>query len=198
MVSGESAVSDLMVQFRAGDETAVREVHQRYGGAVRTVARSMLSDPELVAEVVQQTFIKAWRGAAAFDENRDLAPWLYAIARRTAIDVLRREQRVQIVSTESAPQAHLASTSISFDRVWEVWEVRRAVDDLPPGERDVVRLCNLEGLTHEEVAERLSIPIGTVKSRSGRAYRRLAAALRHLDVFANQPAPSDVEGPGAI
>ncbi len=183
-----------MARFRAGDEAAVREVHQRYGGAVRTVARSMLSDPELIAEVVQQTFIKAWRGAADFDQDRELAPWLYAIARRTTIDVIRREKRLEVSSTEQ----EVAVSSISFDRVWEVWEVRRAVDDLPDGEREVVRLCNLEGFTHEEVAERLGIPVGTVKSRSGRAYKRLAAALRHLDIFANQGAVSPVEGGGSI
>lgn len=183
-----------MARFRAGDEQAVREVHQRYGGAVRTVARSMLSDPELVAEVVQQTFIKAWRGAAGFDGDRELAPWLYAIARRTAIDVIRREKRTAVPPTDEEP----TTAAISFERVWEVWEVRRAVDDLPDGEREVVRLCNLEGFTHEEVAERLDIPIGTVKSRSGRAYKRLAAALRHLDVFANQTQGFSVEGGGSI
>lgn len=191
-------MNELMARFRAGDEAAVREVHQRYGGAVRTVARSMLSDPELVAEVVQQTFIKAWRGAAEFDEDRELAPWLYAIARRTTIDVIRREKRVTLTSTDAQNEPELPVTSISFDRVWEVWEVRRAVDDLPAGEREVVRLCNLEGFTHEEVAVRLGVPVGTVKSRSGRAYKRLAAALRHLDVFANQGAASPVEGGGAI
>ncbi|MGH1489989.1 MAG: RNA polymerase sigma factor [Acidimicrobiales bacterium] len=187
-------MSELTARFRAGDEAAVREVHQRYGGAVRTVARSMMSDPELIAEVVQQTFVKAWRGAASFEEDRELAPWLYAIARRTAIDVIRREKRIVVTSVNE----DVAVSSISFDRVWEVWEVRRAVDDLPPGEREVVRLCNLEGFTHEEVAERLGIPLGTVKSRSGRAYKRLAAALRHLEIFANQEGLSPVEGGEAI
>ncbi|MEM7321716.1 MAG: RNA polymerase sigma factor [Actinomycetota bacterium] len=187
-------MNELAARFRAGDEAAVREVHQRYGGAVRTVARSMLTDPELVAEVVQQTFIKAWRSAADFEGDRDLAPWLYTIARRTAIDVLRREKRVTTVSTDAPGAPDPSVSSISFDRVWEIWEVRRAVDDLPVGERDVVRLCNLEGLSHEEVAERLGVPVGTVKSRSGRAYRRLAAALRHLDIFANQDTTSHVEG----
>jgi RNA polymerase sigma-70 factor (ECF subfamily) len=122
---------------------------------------------------------------------------LYAIARRTTIDVIRREKRVTLTSTDAQSEPEQSVSSISFDRVWEVWEVRRAVDDLPAGEREVVRLCNLEGFTHEEVAERLGVPVGTVKSRSGRAYKRLAAALRHLDIFANQGATSSVEEGGA-
>lgn len=187
-------MDELTARFRAGEEAAVREVHQRYGGAVRTVARSMLSDPELIAEVVQQTFIKAWRGAAGFDQDRELGPWLYAIARRTAIDVIRREKKVTLTPADE----DIPGSSVSFERVWEMWEVRRAIDDLPPGEREVVRFSNLEGFTHEEVAERLGIPVGTVKSRSGRAYRRLAAALRHLEVFANQAQDDHVEGGGTI
>lgn len=179
-----------MARFRAGDETAVREIHQRYGGAVQTVARSMVSDPELVSEVVQQTFIKAWRGAAGFDEDRELAPWLYSIARRTAIDTIRKQRAPAVPLTGEEP----APATLSFERTWEIWEVRRAIDDLPDGEREVVQLSHLAGLTHEEIATRLGIAVGTVKSRSARAHKRLAAALRHLEEFANQDGRSHVEG----
>ncbi len=187
------SATDLTTRFRAGDEAAVREVHRRYGGAVQTVARSMVSDPELVSEVVQQTFIKAWRAAATFDTERELAPWLYSIARRTAIDVLRREGRGGHTVGPLTGQEPAAPT-ISFERTWEIWEVRRAIDDLPPIERDVVQLSHLSGLTHEEIAHRLGIAVGTVKSRSARAHKRLAAALRHLEMFANQSDTAPVKG----
>ncbi len=179
-----------MARFRAGDEVAVREIHQRYAGAVRTVARSMMSDPELIADVVQQTFIKAWRAASSFDQDRELAPWLYSIARRTTIDVLRREGK----ATASLRDEEVAVSTISFERTWEIWEVRQAIDDLPAIEREVVRLSHLVGLTHEEVAEKLGIPVGTVKSRSARAHKRLAVALKHLEVFANREGVSHVQG----
>jgi RNA polymerase sigma-70 factor (ECF subfamily) len=68
----------------------------------------------------------------------------------------------------------------SAEQVYDVWEVRRAVDELPPEERDIVRLQHFDGLTHQEVADRLGIPLGTVKSRSYRAHQRLAGALGHL------------------
>ena len=171
-------MSDLISRFRAGDESAVREVYQRYGGAIATVARSMTRDPELVAEIVQQTFVKAWRAASSFEEGRELAPWLYTIARRTAIDALRREMKP--TAGDHEPETHVAVTTISFERTWEIHEVRRALDDLPPDEREVVRLSHLVGLSHPEIAARMGVPLGTVKSRSARAHRRLAAALGHL------------------
>ena len=185
-------MNELIAQFRAGDEAAIRAVHQRYAGAVGTVARSMTSDAELVSEIVQQTFIKAWRSIDSFDEQRDFAPWLYAIARRTAIDVLRKEGRPTAGGHE--PETDVAVTSISFERTWEIYQVRQAIDELPTDEREVVRLSHLMGLTHPEIAERLGVPLGTVKSRSGRAHKRLHAALQHVTSGANQHGVSSVEG----
>ncbi len=174
-----------MASFRSGDEDAVREIYRRYGGAVTTVARSMVGQPELVEEVVQQTFLKAWRAAATFEEGRDLAPWLYSIARRTAIDVLRRERRPTMGDHE--PETDVAVTTISFEQTFEAYEVRSAIDGLPAEERAVVELSHRIGLPHSEIAERLGVPIGTVKSRSARAHKRLAAALGHLASGADRP-----------
>jgi RNA polymerase sigma-70 factor (ECF subfamily) len=186
-------MDDDLPGFRAGDPDAVRAVYRRYAGAVHTVARSMVGDPELAADVVQQTFVKAWRAAASFDETRELAPWLYSIARRTAIDVLRSERRPTM--GDHAPQVDVAVTTLSFERTWEILEVRHAVDQLPDAEREVVRLSHLVGLTHVEIAERLQVPVGTVKSRSARAHKRLATALGHLDETANRgPEPERREG----
>jgi RNA polymerase sigma-70 factor (ECF subfamily) len=172
-----------IARFRAGDPDAVREVVRRYGGAVTTVARSIVHDPELAADVVQQTFVKAWRAARTFEGDRELAPWLYAIARRTAIDALRSEShptRGGHLPEADAERAADVVAPMSFERTWEVHEVRRALDDLPSGEREVVRRSHLLGQTHEEIADALGIPVGTVKSRSARAHRRLAAALAHV------------------
>ncbi len=193
-------MDELLDRFRAGDADAVRAIYRTYAGAVHTVAASVVGDGELAADVVQQTFVKAWRAAASFDRNRDLAPWLYSIARRTAIDVLRAESRP--TRGGHAPEVEVAVTPLSFERAWEVYEVRRAIDDLPDEEREVIRLSHLEGLTHAEIAERLDVPPGTVKSRSFRAHRRLAAALRHLlpspgpAGAANQPDMANVEEGG--
>jgi RNA polymerase sigma-70 factor (ECF subfamily) len=172
-------VTTLVEDFRAGDPDAVRAVYRRYAGAVHTVARSVVGpDEALCADVVQQTFTKAWRAARTFDSDRSLGPWLYAIARRTAIDALRSERRP--TRGDHAPETDVEVVTLSFEQAWEAHEVRSALDDLPPDEREVVRLAHLLGLSHAEVADRLGVPLGTVKSRMHRAHRRLAAALAHL------------------
>jgi RNA polymerase sigma-70 factor (ECF subfamily) len=68
----------------------------------------------------------------------------------------------------------------SAEQAYDVWEVRRAIDELPADERDVVKLQHLDGLTQTEVADRLGVPVGTVKSRSFRAHKHLAARLGYL------------------
>lgn len=170
--------SELAARFASGDEDAVRAVYQRYAGPVAAVALGTLGRRELADEVVQTTMLKAWRAAATFDPSRELAPWLYAIARRVAIDVYRRERRA--AATTELGEDDVAVVPLSFERTWERWEVRTALDKLPDEEREVVRLTHLVGMTHQQVADRLQVPVGTVKSRSARAHRRLAALLSHV------------------
>jgi RNA polymerase sigma-70 factor (ECF subfamily) len=169
---------DLIARFAAGDDAAVRAIYARYAGPILTVAMGTLAKRDLAEEVVQTTMLKAWRAAGSFDSSRDLAPWLYAIARRVAIDVYRREKLP--ATREQLEDWQVAVVPLSFERTWEVWEVRSALEQLPAEERVVVRLAHFGGLTHAEIAERLDIPIGTVKSRSNRAHRRLAALLAHV------------------
>jgi RNA polymerase sigma-70 factor (ECF subfamily) len=168
--------------FRNGDPDAIRSVYRTYGGLVFAVAHRVLGDRGLAEEATQQAFVQAWRAAGTFDPERALGPWLATIARRAAIDVHRREARRSHSDLDdvSASDPAVVTLPASIESTSDAWEVRRALADLPPEEREVVRLQHLEGLTHTEIAERMNIPVGTVKSRSARAYRRLAGSLGHL------------------
>ncbi len=166
-----------MRRFSAGEPEAVRDLYERYGRAVFTVAFRSLGDRGLAEEAVQQTFLQAWRGASRFDPNRDPAPWLYAIARRVSVDMYRRERRHQ---DNERSDTEVAVLSPSFEGTWEAWEVRSALDELTEDERAIMRATHYLGLTHEETAERLGVPVGTVKSRSYRAHKRMAGLLAHL------------------
>ncbi len=177
---GEAGVDrGIRRRFRDGDPEAVRLVYRSYGRLVYAVAYRVLRDGGLAEEATQQTFMKAWRAAGSLDEDREMAPWLATIARRVAIDVRRGEARRVADPLESVAPGDPALTSQpeSAEALHGVWEVRRALGELPPDEEEVVRLQHFEGLTHTEIAQRLDLPAGTVKSRSFRAHKRLAARL---------------------
>ena len=174
--------ADVVERFRRGDDEAVRLVYREYGRLVYAVALRVLGQRELAEEAAQQSFVQAWRAAPSFDGDRPLGPWLATIARRVAIDIHRREARRATMDIDDVPAGHGALITLppSPDAIHEAWAVREAVDALPADEHEVVRLQHLEGFTHSEIAERLGVPVGTVKSRSFRAHKRLAARLGHL------------------
>ena len=157
-------------------------MYREYGRLVYAVALRALGDRGLAEEVTQQVFVKAWRAAAVVDDSRELAPWLSAIARRTAIDVYRREALRAGAPLEAVAPDDPAMVTVpeSVESMYETWEVREAVGELPDDEREVVRLQHFEGMTHGQIADRLGVAVGTVKSRSFRAHKRLATALGHL------------------
>lgn len=174
--------TELAVALQQGHEEAVRTLYQRYGGLVFTVANRILGDRQRAEEVTQHTFLQAWRNAESFDPGRAFAPWLATIARRAAIDVQRREQRRPAGAIDDADPGDAALVSLppSAEQIEVVWSVRAAIDALEPDEREIVRLQHLEGWSHSQIAERLGVAVGTVKSRSHRAHRRLATRLGHL------------------
>ena len=172
----------LRARFRDGDPDAVRAVYSTYGRRVYAIAYAILGERGLCEEAAQQTFLKAWRAAGNLDPGRDLGPWLTTIAKRVSIDIYRRETHRATRPLEALGADHpaLAAPAIAVEDVSDVWEVRRAVSLLPDDEREVVRAQHFDGLTHAQIAARLGISVGTVKSRSFRAHRRLASELGHL------------------
>lgn len=200
----QSGEAEVAARFAAGDADAVRDVYRAYGRLVYSVTYKVLGDVGLAEDATQQTFVQAWRSAGSYDPTRSLGPWLATIARRAAIDVYRRERRhQQLDGLESADPADSALVTLppSAEQIYDVWEVRRAVDTLPARDRELIRLQHYRDLSHAEIAELLEIPIGTVKSRMFRAHRRLADLLGHLrpgadrDVGAGNPVvPADRSG----
>jgi RNA polymerase sigma factor (sigma-70 family) len=172
----------VSTRFRDGDPDAVRAAYREHGRLVFAVAYRILGDRGLAEEATQQAFVKAWRAAASFDSDRELGPWLATIGRRVAIDVARREavRATDPLDSVAPGDPALSSPPEASENVYDIWEVRHAVTELPDDEREIVRLQHFEGLTHVEIAERLAIPVGTIKSRSFRAHKRLATLLGHL------------------
>jgi RNA polymerase sigma factor (sigma-70 family) len=186
--SGSSVVALANVEradlegFQRGEPEAVRALYREYGGLVYSVAHRVLGRADLAEDAVQQTFVRAWQAADRIDVERDPAPWLATIAKRTAIDVYRHESRREADAIEHVPVDDPAVITLPPDLATldAAWHVRRAIDALAPEEAEVVRMQHLEGMTHTDIAETLGIALGTVKSRSHRAHRKLAELLGHL------------------
>ncbi|MBM0256407.1 sigma-70 family RNA polymerase sigma factor [Micromonospora sp. 4G55] len=159
------------------------ELYRRYARAMFATAYRLLGNREDAAEAVQQAFFQAWRGARRLDgRDGSLQPWLYAITRRAAIDLYRRERRGRLnISLSEGRTADLLSVpGPSMDDSWRTWQLRSALDQLPSRERQVLQLAYFHQMTQREIAEHVGIPVGTVKSRTSRAQRRLTQLLGHL------------------
>lgn len=177
---------ELARRVAVRDPDAARRLYARWAGPVLTLATRWLGDRQLAEDAVQETFVKAWRGSERFDPQRDLGPWLYTIARRVAIDIGRRERRRPVTTPlwASIP----APDGPTFEQSWETWQVRRVVDGLCAADRELIHLTHVVGLSQSQIARRLGIPVGTVKSRTSRVHRHLADRLSHLR---EAPRPSD-------
>jgi len=170
--------ADLARRFAAGDQDSIRVVYQSYGRLVFSIAYRVLRDAGLAEDATQQTFVQAWRAAASYDPTRPLGAWLTTIAKRVTIDVHRRERRHRGHDDIDGPAGdELITLPPSVDHLDDVAEVHSALDELSGQDRTIIRLQHFDDLTHGEIADRLEIPIGTVKSRSHRAHRRLAGVL---------------------
>ena len=173
---------DVLAAFQRREPSGIRALYREYGRLVYAVAYRVLGRQDLAEEAAQETFVRAWKAADRFDVDRDPASWLATIAKRAAIDVYRREARRPAValSEVAAGDRALVSLPPELGTLDAVWHVRRAIDELPPDEATIVRLQHLDGMTHSEISEQLGIALGTVKSRSHRAHRKLAGLLGHL------------------
>ena len=169
---------DLRRRFAAGDRAALADVYDTYARMAWAAAMRVLHDRALAEDAVTEAFLRAWAACHQYDPSRPLAPWLYTITRRAAIDVQRKELRPTRGGHE--PERDVVVEAPDIDQAWLAWEVQSALATLPEEERVVVQLAHYGGYTHREIAERLAVPIGTVKSRSHRAHRRLAGRLAHV------------------
>jgi RNA polymerase sigma-70 factor (ECF subfamily) len=157
----------------------VRRLYAAYGRLVFSVVYRVLCDHGLAEEATQEAFLRIWRTRDRIDVSRDVRPLLCTIARRIALDIADRERRWPTASLEDGVPAPDRSVEAA-ERAWTTWRVRAALEELPEVEREVARLQHLVGLTHEQIAVRVGVAVGTVKSRSFRAHRRLASLLRDL------------------
>ena len=168
----------LLALVARSDDEALAALYDRYARPAYALAVRILRDPALAQDAVQDAFLTAWRTAPSFDPRRGTAAtWLMTLVHRRAVDVVRREDRRRATPLEDAPVASGDAT----DEAAEVREQRRrvrcALAVLTPPEREALELAYYGGLSQSEIAERLGVPLGTVKSRMFAGLARLREAL---------------------
>jgi RNA polymerase sigma-70 factor, ECF subfamily len=177
-------MADLLQRVaESRDVEAFKKLFQSFAPRVKSYMMRQGADANLAEELAQETLLMVWRKAALYSgEKGSATTWIFTIARNLRIDRLRREVSWQPLpegaddepSTDPLPDEQL-DTRERRDRV------RAALAELPADQSEVVTLSYIEGLSHSEIAERLGLPLGTVKSRMRLAYQKVRSAVEDLN-----------------
>jgi len=158
------------------EEAALEDAYATYGPVLLGYLRRYVG-PDEAEDVLQRTFLDVWRNAGRYQPSQRFSTWLFTIAHRRAIDTLRT-RRHRVVDVELARDLVGEDGRETAERYAEAAEVRAVLGQLPDHERTTLELVYFAGLTHQEVAERLDVPLGTVKARASRGTRRLGTLMR--------------------
>ena len=185
---------DLMTWIAQGDRNAFLRLFDRYAPIAMGLAWRVLSRRHLADEAVQETFLAVWRDPHGYRAERGtVRAWLMSTVHHRAVDLIRHEasqnrramDAASVVSTARGPadpaEVVVEEIALAEDRK----AVRRALADLSPEQRQIIELMYFEGLSQTRIAERLPLPLGTVKSRARLAMRRLAASLDGMERSGN-------------
>jgi RNA polymerase sigma-70 factor, ECF subfamily len=176
------AMTTAFQRFREGDTEAFDQVVTEYSGPGYAVAVQVLRNPSLAEEAVQEAMLRLWKQGRQFDPARgNERSWILSICRNQAIDLLRKRNRHPERSIEDLPSVYALQDpedvwqSVMASMTGEV--VREALETLPPEQRDTVVQAYYGGLRPVEIARRLQLPEGTVRSRLRLGLARLREAL---------------------
>jgi len=180
--------AELFACYAAGDESAFREMVNRYKNSLYAFLRHFLNSDDLIDDVFQETFLQLFTSRESFDTNRPLRPWLFTIAANKAKDALRKQQRTAAIpigtiaeseemSFDDVLNALTADTTMPYEKLEKgetAARVRRVIANIPENLREILILAYFNKFSYKQMAQILSIPIGTVKSRLHTAVGRFA------------------------
>lgn len=194
MKAATKNISDaqLLQRYIAGDESSFREIVTRYKDSLYSFLRQFLNQTDLIEDVFQETFLQVFASRESFDTSRPLRPWLFTIAANKAKDALRKKQRTATISIGTIAQAQEMSfddllntltsdTTIPYDSLEKhetAVRVRQVIANMPENLREILILAYFNRFSYKQMAQILSIPIGTIKSRLHTAVGRFARDYR--------------------
>jgi RNA polymerase sigma-70 factor (ECF subfamily) len=178
----------LLIAIQERNDAALGELYDRYGRLALGVAYRILGERGVAEDVVQEAFLNVWRKATGYQPGRgSVRTWLLTIVHNLAIDRRRGRYRremtdVQIDEVEYALGTDDGDLFSTVTGAIEADQVRQAIANLPPDQRQPIVLAYFGGLTHQEIAEQTGTPLGTVKSRMRLGLQKLRSALAQMNV----------------
>jgi RNA polymerase sigma factor (sigma-70 family) len=164
---------ELVAGLKLNDKTAFEFLYDHYSGALFNIISKTIRDEVKAADVLQESFLKIWKNIASYNpEKGRLFTWIMNIARNTAIDAIRAENRKPGMTDIDDRTVH-EQQDVDVDLRASSSDLKAIVDLLRPERKLLVDMAYFQGYTHEEIAEKLSIPLGTVKSRIRTALHEL-------------------------
>lgn len=172
--------TDQFVIERAirGDERALRQLWTQHAPRIDAVVRRLAGDPDLAADIAQDVWMQIFRALPSFRGDAQFATWAHRIAVNRTLNALRRVRRVE--KLELVIEDDTVSVEMDSDRAFLADSIEQAMQRLPPGARMVFVLHDVEGYTHEAIAEELGITSGASKSQLFKARAKLRRLLAHL------------------
>lgn len=179
---------ELIKRYAAGEEEAFQELVKQYKDSLYAFLRRFLNQSDMVDDVFQETFMQLYVSRDTFDQSRPLRPWLFTIAANKAKDALRKSQRSNAIPIGTLSESEEMSfdemlNALSSDTVVPYDEAERnetsarvseVIANMPEGLREILVLAYFNRFSYKQMADILSIPIGTVKSRLHTAVARFA------------------------
>jgi RNA polymerase sigma-70 factor, ECF subfamily len=176
--SGMATDALLVQRAIEGDERALRMLWSQYAPRVDAVVRRLVGDPDHAADVAQEVWIQIFRALPGFRGDSQFGTWAHRIAVNRTLNALRRTKRMHAL--ETGIEESTASTPPNDERPFVLASIEAAAARLAPGARAVFVLHDVEGYTHEEIAETLGITSGGSKSQLFKARAKLRRLLAHL------------------
>ena len=176
----------LLDRCRQGDDLAWEALVRRYQRRVFAVAYHYMRNPEEARDMAQEVFVKVYQQLNRYEVGKKFLPWMISVARNACIDQLRKRKArppLQDVSIDDRQQLSAAGPTPEEELVDDSRKrlLYRALAKMSEANREIILLKEIQGLRLEEISRLLSLPVGTVKSRSSRARIELATKLRVLD-----------------
>lgn len=176
----ETKDPDLYVGIQRGDQQALEQLYDRYEKILFSFAYRITKDQESAEEVVQEIFIKIWKGQNKFDPQKGkFSTWAFTIARNISIDLLRKQKDATYELQERDALQRDAASSTEDSVIWRERgkQVREAIATLAVEQQNIIEWFYFKGATQREIAKQFNLPLGTVKGRIRLALRHLREAL---------------------